>query len=539
LFDHPLALELAYIAVEEAIRLGASYADARYELRHEEQILTVNGRLEHVSTGLERGLGVRVLVRGSWGFVAVSEPNRHDVAVAARRAVEAARAAAILQDQPVELARQTPQRSLYRTQIRRDPLAVPLEDKLGLLLGLDAKLRGVAGVSLARGQFLAQRHRRIFVSSEGSELDQELVTTGVGCQAGALDPDGTLQLRSFPGGAQGLVLGRGWEVVSELGLDDAATELAEEVVALAQAPACPNDATSVILTGSLLAHHILGTTAHLFELDRMVGLTKGDTGGSFLDADELGRLELGGDHVHLYADAREPGGAGSFGFDDEGVEAQRIDLVSGGRFIGVLSGRETAQRVGLEQSNGAMRASSWAAPPVVRPTNVSLAPGRSGSLDDLVADTRQGILLDGPRTFAVDPFGRTFTATAEAAWEIKDGKRVRLLKNPIYQGATLDLWRGCDALTDEADWSMYGGFGLAKGRPGQRVAVGVGAPSARFARVEVGSHRRRPAAVAADAPLPILDGAQGAPAASGRKVKARSAAKKKSTKRRVKKKDTK
>ncbi|MCB9651165.1 MAG: TldD/PmbA family protein [Deltaproteobacteria bacterium] len=539
MFDHPLALELAYIAVEEAIRLGASYADARYELRHEEQILTSNGRLEHVSTGLERGLGLRVLVRGSWGFVGISEPNRHDVAVAARRAVETARAAAILQDQPVELARQTPQRSLFRTQIRRDPLAVPVEDKVALLLGLDDKLRSVAGVSLARSHFSALRQRRIFVSSEGSELDQELVTTGVGCQAGAVDADGALQIRSFPGGPQGLVLGRGWEVVSELGLDDAAVELAEEAVALSKAAACPNDALPTILTGNLLAHHVLGTTAHLFELDRMVGLTKGDTGGSFLHADQLGRLELGGEHLHLYADAREPGGAGTFGFDDEGVEAQRVDLVAEGRFIGVLSGRETAHRVGLQQSQGAMRAASWAAPPMVRPTNVSLAPGQGGSLDDLIADTKQGILLDGPRTFSVDPFGRTFTATAEVAWEIKDGKKGRMLRNPIYQGATLDLWRSCDALTDETDWSMYGGYGLAKGRPGQRVPVGVGASSARFTRVEVGTHHRRPPRVDPDAPLPLLDDARGGSAPSGRKVKSRTAAKKKSTKRRVKKKDTK
>ena len=538
MFDHPLALELAYIAVEESIRLGASYADARYELRHEEHILTTNGRVGHVTTGLERGLGIRVLVRGSWGFVGVSEPNRHDVAVAARRAVDTARAAAILQDRPVELARQTPQRSLYRTQIRRDPLAVPVEDKLALLMGLDAKLRGVAGVDLARARFQALRQRRIFVSSEGSELDQELVSTGIGCQAGVVDADGGLQLRTFPGGPDGLVLGRGWEVVSELGLEDAAVELGEEAVALAQAAPCPNDATPVILTGNLLAHHILWTTAHLFELDRMLGLQKGDTGGSFLDADELGRLELGGPHVNLYADAREPGGGGSFGFDDEGVEAQRVELVAEGRFIGVLSGRETAQRVGLEQSQGAMRAASWAAPPTVRPTNVSLAPGRGGSLDDLIGDTRQGILLDGPRAFSVDPFGRTFTATAEVAWEIKDGKRGRMLKNPIYQGATLDMWRSCDALTDDADWSMYGGFGPSKGRPAQRVAIGVGAPSARFARVEVGTHHRRPPRVDPEAALPLLDGGRGGPASSGRKVKARSAAKKKA-KRRVKKKDTK
>lgn len=535
LFDHPLALELAYIAVEESIRLGASYADARYELRQSEDVLTRNGRLVHANTGLERGLGIRVLVKGSWGYVGVSEPNRHDVTVAARRAVETARAAAILQDRPVEISRQSPQRGLYRTKIRRDPLAVPLEDKLELMLGLDAALREVAGVVLAETHIRGLRQRKMYVSSEGSELDQELVTTGAGYRAGATDGH-DLHFRSFPTGTEGLVLGQGWEAVSSLPLLERAPEIAAEAVALSKADVCEPSTTQVILTGAQLAHHVMGTTAHLFELDRVLGLGHGASEASFLSIDQLGSLEFGAPHLNIYADARETSGAGTFGFDDEGVAAQRVELVTRGRFTGLLCGRETAERVGLEGSAGCLRASDWANPPSVRPTNVSVAPGEAGTLDDIIADTEQGLLVDGPRAFSVDPFGRSFTATAEAAWEIKDGKRGRILKNPRYQGSTTAFWKSCDALGDARDWTMHGCFALPKGRARQQVPVGAGAPPARFKDVVVGAQQDRPELVSEAGPVTVLD----SPAEDRtpvRKTKSRRA--KKKSKRRVRKKDTK
>lgn len=495
---------------------------------------THNGRLAQASASIERGLGIRVLVRGSWGYVGISEPNRHDVAVAAKRAVSAARAAAILQDRPVDLTRQEPQRALFRTKIRRDPLGVPLEDKVELLLSIDEALRGTDGVIAADAHTRARRLRKIFVSSDGSELDQELVSTGVGYRAGALH-DGDVQYRSFAGGPGGLVLGQGWELVGELPLVAAAEEVAREAVELSRASPCPSDVGAVVLTAPQLAHHTLGTTVRLFELDRMIGLGAGETGGSFLGLDGLGGFELGAPSVNLSADAREMGGPGTFGYDDEGVDAQRVDLVTGGRFTGVLSGRESAARVGLEGSTGCVRASDWSSPPTVWPTNVSLAPGDAGDLDALVADTKQGVLLDGPRGFSVDPFGRTFTATAEVAWTIEGGKRGRMLKNPVYQGSTVDFWRSCDALCGDSDWSMYGALVAPRGRARRTVPVGVGAPSGRFSRVSFGAHDRRPSPVSSEAPIPMLD-TPGAGPGRGRKTKSR---KTKRKSKRVRKKDTK
>ena len=510
MFNHPLALELTYIAVEEAIRLGASYADARFEFRHTEDVATHNGRLDLARTQITRGLGVRVLLQGAWGYVGVSEPSRHDVTVAARRAAELARAAAILQPTPVELVPQTPHRAIYRTQIKRDPLAVPLEDKVELLMSVDQKLRSVGQIVAAQGRYSAQRQRKLFVSSDGSEIEQELVHTCVGYQAGASDGD-DYQVRSFPAGRSGLVMGKGWELVNDANLIDSAEEVAHEAVALLSAPPAPADTTTVILTAPMLASHLHATCAPLTELDRSL------SGESIIPTEQLGAYVFGSPLVSLYADAREAGGAGGFGFDDEGVEAQRTELVVDGRFVGYLTSRETAQRVGLESSSGAMRAGGWETCPQVRCTNLCLAPGEGGDLDALINDTERGILIDGPTSVSLDPGGGGFVGHGEVAWEIANGQKVRRLSNPTYHGRHPEFWSGCDAVCGADSFHMFGSY-ATKGRCERPIPVGHGAAPARFNDVSTGADREGLATISPGEPIPSMTSSSAD--ASGR-VKAR------------------
>lgn len=496
MFNHPLALELTYIAVEEAIRLGATYADARFEFRHREDVVTRNGRLDLARTQITRGLGVRVLLQGAWGYVGVSEPSRHDVTVAARRAAELARAAAILQSTPVELVPQTPHRAIYRTQIKRDPLAVPLENKVTLLLAIDEKLTSVKQVVCAQGQFSAQRQRKLFVSSDGSEIEQELVYTSVGYEAGASDGD-NYQVRSYPVGDGGLVMGKGWELVNESPLLESAEEVAEEAVALLSAPPVPAEAGPVILTAPMLAAHLQQTCAPLTELDRSL------SSEGFIPTDQLGAYVFGSELVNLYADAREAGGAGGFGFDDEGVEAQRADLVVDGRFVGYLTSRETAHRVGLETSSGAMRAAGWESSPQVRCTNLCLAPGEGGDLDALINDTERGVLIDGPKAVLLDPGGGGFVGHGEVAWQIENGKKVRRLRDPVYRGVHPTFWQGCHAVCGPDSFRMYGSF-AAKGPSERPIPVGHGAAPARFTEVEVGASEALPT-LERGARMPVIE----------------------------------
>ena len=480
---------MAQVAVEEAIRLGASYADVRYEVHQHEDLVLRNGRVHQATVRSDRGLGVRTLVNGAWGFAAVGHPTRHDAAVASRRAVELARAAAVVQDRPVRLVHEPAHCAVYRTSIERDPLAVAIEDKMELLQDIDRALRKEPLIKLAISRFAAHRTRKLYVSSEGSEIDQDLVYTSIGYQAGASDGK-DFQVRSYPDAHGGMVLGKGWETIESLPLVESAEQVAAEAVAQLKADDCPSGEMDLILGGSQLALQIHESCGHPAELDRVMGSERNFAGTSFLTPEHLGSFEYGSERVNLYADARIPGGLGSFGFDDEGVEAQRVELVSAGRFTGYLSSRESARSVGLERSSGAMRASSWAAPPLIRMTNVCLEPGDAGDLETLIADTKSGVLMETNRSWSIDDRRRNFQFGCEVGWEIKDGKKVRRLKNPTYAGVTPEFWKACNAICDDSSWALHGVATCGKGQPMQLMHVGHGAAPARFSKIDIGVHAR-------------------------------------------------
>ncbi|MGE5138996.1 MAG: TldD/PmbA family protein, partial [Rudaea sp.] len=204
----------------------------------------------------------------------------------------------------------------------------------------------------------------------------------------------------------------------------------------------------------------------------------------FLTPDKLNNLYYGSEVVNITADATIPGGLGTFGYDDEGVPAQRTDIVKDGRFVGYMTSRETAQELDLGRSNGTMRADGWNRIPLIRMTNVNLLPG-TWKLEDLVADTDDGLLLDTNRSWSIDDRRLNFQFGTEVAWEIKGGKRTRLLKNPIYTGITPNFWRSCDAICGPDEWVVWGVPNCGKGQPPQVMHTGHGAAPARFRNVRV------------------------------------------------------
>jgi TldD protein len=232
---------------------------------------------------------------------------------------------------------------------------------------------------------------------------------------------------------------------------------------------------------SLQIHESCG---HPTELDRVLGSEANYAGMSFLTPDHLGQLRYGSAVVNLVADATSPRGLGTFGYDDEGVPAQRVDLVREGRFVGYLTSRETAPALGLA-SNGTMRAESWAFIPLIRMTNINLLPG-SGTLDQLIAGTDDGIFMSVNRSWSIDDKRYNFQFGTEAGWEIKQGKRGRLLKNCTYTGITPEFWNGCDAVCGESEWEIWGTPNCGKGQPSQSMRTAQGAAPARFRNVQVG-----------------------------------------------------
>src|SRR5256885_394981 len=386
--------DLANRALNIAQQLGASYVDVRVMERTTEGIDVKNGRVEGISSGTSSGFNVRVIVDGAWGFASSANMDDVEAEQVARQAIQIARASALVAGEPVILSPLAAQHGFYWTPMQKDPFTIPLNQKVQILLDADAAMRSVYGVALTNSNMEYSREHKLFVSSEGSEVEQELYDVGAAMEAGFV-------------------------------------------------------------------------------------------GKSFLTTDKLnGHYRYGSDVVNLTADATIPGGLGTFGWDDEGVPAQKTPIVTNGIFSGYLMSRDTAPMLGLA-SNGCVRADSWNRLPMIRMTNVSLEPG-TWTLDDLIADTDDGIYMSIDKSWSIDDRRLNFQFGVEMAYEIKHGKLGEMLKNATYTGITPQFWGSCDAICNHDEWTVWGTPNCGKGEPMQVMRTGHGAAPARFRNVQVG-----------------------------------------------------
>lgn len=475
--------ERASIAVRAALDAGASYADARVVERRTEVINTRNGNLDSLSSSIEVGVGVRVLGEGAWGFAATSEADALAVRAAARQAVELARAAASTRSEPVRLAPVQPAVDDVPAHVAIDPSDVPLEDRISLLMECDRLMRGPQ-VAVTTGELTVLRISKHFVSSEGADIHQQRIETGGGISATAVDGQQS-QRRSYPGAHGGQMMARGWEVIEELQLAEHAEEIAGEAARLLRAPLCPAGEMDLILAGEMLALQIHESCGHPIELDRVLGTEASYAGTSFLTPDKLGKFRYGSEHVNITADATIAGALGSFAYDDEGVPAQRTEIVRGGIFVGYLTSRETAAALGLPTSNGCMRADGYRCMPLIRMTNINLEPG-DVSFEQLIASTERGLLLEINRSWSIDDRRLNFQFGCEVGRVIQDGEIVGIVRDPTYTGLTPRFWASCDRVADAATWRVVGLSNCGKGEPTQTAHVGHGVSAARFRGVQVG-----------------------------------------------------
>jgi TldD protein len=469
-------------ALDAASAAGASYADCRVINRTVQRLTVKNGLVAAVELFEDEGVGVRVLVDGAWGFASVDVLDSASVEEAARHAVQIARASSRVNRVAVRLAHAPPLTGVYRTPFVRDPFTVSLDDKVDLLLRTDAAMSNLPQIQIRECSLEFVREERHFASSEGALLDQTIVESGGGLDATATSDD-EVQTRSFPNSFGRHQICSGWEAIEAFDLPGNAERIAEEAVALLTAPPCPAGTMTVILDATQAALQVHESCGHPTELDRVLGHEAAYAGTSFLTPDLLGTFRYGSEHVTMTADSTRAPGLGTFGWDDEGVAAQRSVLVDQGLFTGYLSSRETAAAIG-QLSNGAMRADGWSRLPIIRMTNVNLEPGTS-SLEEMIATTDHGVYLETNRSWSIDDRRLNFQFGTQNGWEIVDGVRTRLVRNPIYSGQTPDFWRSCDAVAGPAEWQMLGVINCGKGQPSQSMHVGHGAAPCRFRNVHV------------------------------------------------------
>ncbi|HEV8019804.1 MAG TPA: TldD/PmbA family protein [Candidatus Lustribacter sp.] len=469
-------------ALDTALARGAAYADVRFERTRTERIEVRNGDVAALSDTRSEGFGLRALVDGAWGFAACARFDDASLDAAAARAVAMARAGAAAGIRRIGTIPSDAYVDHYVTPLERDPAGVPLGERVALLLDAERALHSAPSIAVGLAWLDLWRTEKEFYSSIGSRIAQTIYQSGSAISALAVG-DGDAQIRMWPGD-RGMYFGGGWEVIELAELRENAARIGEEAHQLLAAPQCPSGTMDVILGGSQMSLQIHESCGHAAELDRIMGWEANFSGTSFLDPAERGRLRYGSPIVTIEIDNTMPRGFATCGYDDEGTKCVRADIIRDGMLVGFESSRDTAAQIG-SASTSCVRAESWEYVPMIRMCNLNLLPG-DVPFEHLFDDVREGVYMEANRSWSIDDRRLNFQFGTQIGWEIKHGKRGRMLKNPTYGGVTPVFWNSCDAIADAASWFEWGTPNCGKGEPMQTGRTTQAAAPARFRNVAVG-----------------------------------------------------
>ncbi len=459
------------------------YADARYVNCETEAITVANSSVDAFVRNSNVGVGIRVLFKGAWGFASTADLTTGSLKKTANLALQIARASATTIKSPAKLAEQKVYVDYYKTKIKKDPFQISTDDKIDLLIRACDVLRQDKKIKHTEASMGFFKTNKLFVSSDGAEIEQDIYESGAGCNAVAFDGK-EAQKRSYPNSLGRVMATRGYEFIEEMNILDNVERVREEAIELLSAEDCPDTHTDIIIGAPQLALQIHESCGHPIELDRVLGTEISLAGGSFMTVENLNKLKYGSEIVNINTDATIPGALGTYGYDDEGVKAQRKPIIKNGIHVGYLTSRETAPVVN-KKSNGTMRADGWNRLPIIRMATVNLEPG-DWEFDDLIADTKDGIYFDLNKSWSIDDKRLNFQFAVEAAWEIKNGKKGKMYKNALYTGITPEFWNSCDAICNKNHWQVWGIPNCGKGEPMQTARVGHGCAPSRFRNVKVG-----------------------------------------------------
>ena len=495
---------LADAALNAAKAAGASYADVRIGRYLNQNIFTREKQVQNIASGESFGCGVRVLANGTWGFAATNTVTEAGLTKAAQLAVAIAKANAKVQKEKVQLA---PQRGYgevsWRTPIKQNAFEVPVAQKVELLLAANAKALD-NGASFVNSSLFQINEQKYFASTDGSYIDQDVhriwptfSVTGIDRASGkfrsrdALSaPMGlgyeylTPQAADKVAGAAGTGLigyRNSYDILADAAL--AAKQVKEKLTA----KSVTAGKYDLVLEPNHLGLTIHESVGHPLELDRVLGYEANYAGTSFATLEWKAKgIPYGSKLVNIVADKLQPGSLGAVGYDDEGVQTKRWDLIKEGTLVNYEKIRDQAHIVGQTESDGCCYADSWDSVQFQRMPNVSLQPGKAKlSVDEMIKNVDKGIYIAGRGSYSIDQQRYNFQFGGQVFYAIEKGQIAGMIEDVAYQANTQEFWNSCAAICDESDYRLFGSFFDGKGQPSQVSAVSHGSATTRFNGVNV------------------------------------------------------
>lgn len=499
--DVALKKRMADVALNAARAKGATYTDVRIGRYLNQFVITREDKVQNIVNTETYGMGIRVIANGSWGFAAIDKMDNDSIAKAAELAVSIAKENSRLLIEPVQLAPQKGYGEVsWKAPIEKNAFEVPIKEKVDLLLGVnDAAMKG--GADYINSFLFMVNEQKYFASTDGSYIDQDVhriwptfFITKIDKETGKFETRNSLSAPMGMGyeylyarpqdkiqGVTTLYKGR-YDMIEDARAG--AAQAGEKLKAKSVEPG----KYDLVLDPSHLWLTIHESAGHPTELDRVLGYEANFAGTSFLTLDkwESKKFNYGSKLVNIYADKTQQGSLGAVGYDDEGVQTGKWDIIKEGVLVNYQTIRDQAHILKLKASQGCCYADNWGSVQFQRMPNISLQPGSAPlSVNDMIKNVEKGIYIVGDGSFSIDQQRYNFQFGGQLYYEIKDGKIAGMLKDVAYQSNTQEFWNSCAAIADQSDYRLGGSFFDGKGQPGQVSAVSHGSSTSRFNGVNV------------------------------------------------------
>ena len=482
-----LALPLASLtdaAISTAKSLGASHVDVRIERTRTGVLSLRDAKPETQSDETILGIGVRVIVDGAWGFASSPDLSAESAKRLANTAVAMAKTSKPLSTELVSLVHEpTYSNQTWVSAYEIDPFSVSDEERKDRLATLSSKLLATSSVNHTSAMTMYVKEQKHYADSSGTSTTQQRVRIQTQIEAISIGEHGFESMRTLAQPA-----GYGWEWMGNAiwNWDKEIEELPHLLAEKVKAPSVEPGRYDLLIHPSNLWLTIHESIGHATELDRAMGYEANYAGTSFATPEKLGNLKYGSKLMNVTGDRLTEHGLSTVGWDDEGVAAQRWDIVKDGILVGYQLDRRIAARVNQERSNGCAFADSPAHVPIQRMPNVSLQPNPSGpSLAELISSVEDGIYILGDKSWSIDMQRYNFQFTGQQFHRIKNGKLAGQLKDVAYQATTTDFWGAMKAVGGPSTYVLGGAFNCGKAQPGQVAAVSHGCPAAIFDKINV------------------------------------------------------
>ena len=456
--------------VEEGLKLGAEFVEARYQDLYSTSVIVSNERIESIVVRKEEGIGVRVLANGAFAFFSSATLEWDKIKDILEESIRSAKVTGEYKKDKVELAEVESVKVEALKKPLKSPIDVELEYKRDLCMKICKRMREldkrIVNATVALRDYLDYR---ITCTSDGFLVKTLIPRTVLSLSAVAFEAG---KLGSYRRG-EGASLG--YEYIDKLDLEKFAKTVVEKAVTMLSAEPAPSGRFTVITDPDLTGVFIHEAFGHACEGDTVLA------GGSILK-DKLGE-KIGSELVTVYDDPTLKDSWGYFEYDDEGVKAKKKILVDKGVLVSFITNREAAAKLNLEPNGGA-RAQDYMHPPIVRMSNTYIAPG-DWSFEEMVSEVKYGVLLCGSRGGQVNTAKGTFQFNAQEAYLIEKGEITKPLRDVSLSGFTLEVLSKVDAVSK--DFSIRPG---TCGKGGQGVPAGTGGPYLRIHDIVVGGRKR-------------------------------------------------